>query len=178
MRKCSKSTLRQWDTAEELLFLTRDAKAPDIIDTRGESSHTGKHSKNRFPNILVFSHPDYTVGSGFSPDQLRQQLTDFPARCGCALHPPARHAGITVGRESTVIIDRITLPRRIPILIYFIVFVVQASLSLLPAAHILIVCTMPASVNRHLKPSVQSHSDSSFQSLTFWLHSLIRSASS
>lgn len=150
--------------------------APDIMDTRGESSHTRKYSKGCFPNMLVFSHPDYTVGSGFSPDQLRQQLTDFPARCRCALHHPPRRAGITVGREFTAITG---VYHPAPKNSYsFIVFVAQASLSLLPAAHILIVCTMPASVNRHLAFSVQSHPGFSFQGLSVWLHPLIRSASS
>ena len=63
-------------------------KAPDIINTRGKSSHIGKCGKDRFPNMLLFSHPDYTVGSGFTPDQLLPQLTDFPTHCGCGLHRP------------------------------------------------------------------------------------------
>ena len=43
-----------------------------------------------------FSHPDYTVGPGISPDRLPKQFTDY-----------------TVGREYAI--SRSTLPRRIPI---------------------------------------------------------------
>ena len=42
---------------------------------------------------VFFSHPDYTVGSGFTPDQLLSQVTDFLANIYCQ---------ITVGRESTL----------------------------------------------------------------------------
>jgi len=35
-----------------------------------------------------FSHPDYTVGMGFSPNSTAMQFTDLPHKC------------ITVGRES------------------------------------------------------------------------------
>ena len=40
-----------------------------------------------------FSHPDYTVGSGLTPDQLLAQVTDFLAFID---------RQITVGRESTL----------------------------------------------------------------------------
>lgn len=56
-------------------------------------------------NILIFSHPDYTVGSGFTPDLL----------CGVA----ARLAGSpglarnTAGLELPGRYDRLTMPRRL-----------------------------------------------------------------
>ena len=43
--------------------------------------------------MLIFSHPDYTVGSGLTPDQLLAQVTDFLAFID---------RQITVGRESTL----------------------------------------------------------------------------
>ena len=41
--------------------------------------------------MLIFSHTDYTVGSGLTPDQLLAQVTDFLAFID---------RQITVGRES------------------------------------------------------------------------------
>ena len=52
-------------------------------------------------NSFLFSHPDYTVGSGISPDQPFLRLTDFLVIVfSCQNH-----------RRSGICIYRITLPR-------------------------------------------------------------------
>ena len=58
-------------------------------------------------NLFIFSHPDYTVGSGIAPDQPLTRVTDFRRLfTACSNH-----------RRSGICCLSITLPRRIPYLI-------------------------------------------------------------
>lgn len=107
--------------------------------------------------MLIFSHPDFTVGSGITPDQLLitgHGLSGFASIRRCAiLHRHSQPESPSVGNLQ---FNCITLPRRIPFLFY-----------------IPIVCTLSLYVNT--KFCIQNFARKIYSFIVSWIRCFFRS---